>query len=126
MSEYVAGSCNIGPDEIKRRKTFAVAGLVLFLISLIGAFGTHATHYTRLGTFIPAMLFSTGFVQARKKFCLAFGLAGTFNFSKVGQINKVLSPEERKADRRTALSILFQAFLLAAVMTAVVELIPLR
>ena len=126
MSEYIAGTCNIGPDEIKRRKTFAVAGFVLFLVSLVGAFSSHATHYTRLGTFIPAMLFATGFVQARKKFCLAFGLAGTFNFSKVGQINKVLTPDERKADRRTALSILFQAFLLAAAMTAIVELIPLR
>ena len=125
-SEYVAGTCNIGPDEIKRRKTFAIAGFVFFLVSLIGAFSPHATHTTRLGVAIPAMLFATGFVQARKKFCLAFGFAGTFNFSKVGQINKVATAEERKADRITAAKILIQSLLIAAILTGVVEALPLR
>ena len=125
MSEYIAGSCNIGPDEIKRRKTFALFGLLLFAISLIGAFSSHASHFTRLGVFIPAVLFATGFVQSRRKFCLAYGFAGTFNFTKLGNISKVQSAEERSADRKTAASILFQSFLLAAAMSLVVELIPL-
>lgn len=126
MSEYQPGTCNIGPDEIKRRKTFAIAGFVFFLVSLIGAFGPHATRITRLGVAVPAILFATGLVQARKKFCLAFGFAGTFNFSKVGQVNKVLSPEERKADRVTAAKILLESLLIAALMTGAVQLIPLR
>ena len=126
MSEYTPGTCNIGPDEIKRRKTFAIAGFVFFLISLFGALGPHATHLTRLGVAIPAILFATGLVQARKKFCLAFGFAGTFNFSKVGKINKVASAQERSADRATALKILLHSLLIAAAMTGIVELLPLR
>lgn len=126
MSDYIPGTCNIGPDEIKRRKTFAVAGFVFFLISLIGAFSPHATHVTRLGVAVPAMLFATGLVQARKKFCLAFGFAGTFNFSKVGEIKKVTTPEERRADRITAITILLQSLAIAAVMTGIVELLPLN
>ena len=126
MSEYAAGSCNIGPAEIKRRQKVAVVGLILFLISLIGALAPHATRFTRLGVFLPALIFAIGFVQSRKKFCLAFGLAGTFNFANLGNISKVQSPEERKADRKTAISIIFQAVALAALMTLVVELIPLR
>ena len=126
MSEYAAGSCNIGPAEIKRRKNFALFGLIIFSISLVGAFSPHATHLTRLGSFVPAMLFATGFVQSRRKFCLAFGFAGTFNFSKLGAISKVLSPEERAADRKTALIILGQSFALAALMTLVVVFLPLR
>ena len=126
MTEYSAGSCNIGPAEIKRRQKVALVGLVLFLISLVGAFSPHATHMTRLGVFLPALIFATGFVQARKKFCLAFGLAGTFNFANLGNISKVQSPEERKADRKTAISILLQAVALAVAMTLFVVFSPLQ
>jgi len=64
-------------------------------------------------------------VQSRKKFCLAYGLAGTFNFGKLGQISKVQSSEDKKADRKTAVSILLQSVAVAALITAVFFLLPL-
>ena len=71
------------------------------------------------------MIFSVGFIQSRKKFCLAYGLAGTFNFGKLGNITKVQSAEDRKADRKTAISILAQATFLAVAITAVFFALPL-
>jgi len=50
---------------------------------------------------------------------------GTFNFGKLGQLSKVTSPAERAADRKVALSILFQSLLLAAAVTAIVVALPL-
>ena len=56
---------------------------------------------------------------------LAYGLAGTFNFGKLGQISKVQSPEDKKADRKTAVSILFQSIALAGLITAIFFVLPL-
>jgi hypothetical protein len=68
---------------------------------------------------------SIGWVQSRKKFCLAYGFAGTFNFGKLGQLSRVSDPIARAADRRTALMIFAQSILYAAVLTAVVVALPL-
>ena len=122
---YVPGACNIGQGEVKRRQAVAIFGLILIVISAAGILATDQDRGARLSIFIPALIFSIGFVQSRKKFCLAYGLAGTFNFGKLGQISKVQSPEDKKADRKTAVSILFQAIALAGLITAIFFVLPL-
>lgn len=122
---YVPGTCNIGQGEVKRRQAVAIFGLFLIAISSIGILTTDQDRGARLSIFIPAVIFSIGFVQSRKKFCLAYGLAGTFNFGKLGQISKVQSLEDKKADRKTAVFILFQSVALAGVITAIFFVLPL-
>jgi hypothetical protein len=122
---YVPGTCNIGQGEIKRRQAVAIFGLFLIAISSIGILTTDQDRGARLSIFIPAVIFSIGFVQSRKKFCLAYGLAGTFNFGKLGQISKVQSLEDKKADRKTAVFILFQSVALAGVITTIFFVLPL-
>ena len=122
---YVPGTCNIGQGEIKRRQAVAIFGLFLIAISSIGILTTDQYRGARLSIFIPAVIFSIGFVQSRKKFCLAYGLAGTFNFGKLGQISKVQSLEDKKVDRKTAVFILFQSIALAGAITAIFFILPL-
>lgn len=124
-SAYVPGTCNIGQGEVKRRQAVAIFGLILIVISAAGILATDQDRGARLSIFIPALIFSIGFVQSRKKFCLAYGLAGTFNFGKLGQISKVQSPEDKIADRKTAVSILFQSIALAGLITAIFFVLPL-
>ena len=50
---------------------------------------------------------------------------GTFNLGKLGQLSRVADPEHRKADRRTALTLLLQALVLAFAITVVVVVLPL-
>ncbi len=71
----------------------------------------------RLPVFISALIFAIGYIQSRKKFCLAFGLMGTFNFSELGKLSKVVSPEALAADRKVALLIIGQALALAILLT---------
>ena len=123
--EYVAGSCNIGAGEIRRRQVVALAGAVISATSRVGLISTDATRSARFSLFIPLMVFAIGFIQSRKKFCLAYGLAGTFNFGKLGQISKVSDPIAKKADRKTALSILGQSFALALGLTLTIFVLPL-
>jgi hypothetical protein len=123
--EYVAGSCNIGTGEVRRRQVVALAGAVISVSSLIGLIGTDAARSARLTLFFPLMVFAVGFIQSRKKFCLAYGFMGTFNFGKLGQISRVSDPIAKKADRKTALNILAQSVLLALGLTLAIFALPL-
>jgi hypothetical protein len=124
-TEYIAGSCNIGKGEVRRRKFVALIGAAITLTTATTLFITDQSRVARLSIFIPAIIFAIGFVQSRKKFCLAYGLAGTFNFGGLGDVKRVQCEEDRKADRKTALSILVQSAMLAVAITAVVFALPL-
>lgn len=122
---YVPGSCNLGKSEIRRRQFVALLGLFLTGLTLAGLIGTDAPSSARWGLFVPLMVFSVGFIQSRKKFCLAYGFMGTFNLGKLGDLSRVQSPEDRKADRRTALKILIQSAALAFLLTILLVAAPL-
>jgi hypothetical protein len=124
-SEYVAGSCNIGKGEIRRRQIVALFGLFLTISSATALLATDQSRSSRFSIFLPALVFSIGFVQSRSKFCLAYGLAGTFNFDRLGKISKVQSAQDRKADRKTAIMIMLKSAALAAIITAVFFVLPL-
>lgn len=121
---YIPGSCNLGRAEIRRRQFVALIGLILSITTFVGLIGSDAPTSARWGMFVPLMVFSIGFIQSRKKFCLAYGFMGTFNLGKLGDIARVQNPEDRKADRKTALVILLQATLLAFVITAALVFLP--
>jgi hypothetical protein len=123
-AEYIPGTCNIGKGEIRRRQLVALLGLFLTVSSMTALISTDAAKSARFSIILPAMVFSVGFVQSRKKFCLAYGFAGTFNFGKLGQLSRVANAAERKADRITALKILAQSALLALVITVLFVVAP--
>lgn len=124
--QYIAGTCNIGKNEIRQRQIVALIGLFLSVSSLIGFISTGASQSVRLGIFLPLAVFSIGWVQSRKRFCLAYGFMGTFNFGKLGKVSRVSDKASLAADRKTALSILLQSLGLAAILTLIVYLLPLN
>jgi len=103
----------------------ALIGLILSLSALATFITTGTARGARFGIFIPLMVMSVGWVQSRKKFCLAYGFAGTFNFGKMGEISRVADSAARSADRRTALIIFAQSALYAVVLTLLVVALPL-
>ena len=124
-AQYIPGACNIGKGEIRQRQIVALIGLAISISSFIALISTSAPRGARLGIFIPLAVASIGWVQSRKKFCLAYGFMGTFNFGKLGQLSKVADNASRAADRKTALSILFQAGAYALIATAIIYALPL-
>lgn len=124
-AQYIPGSCNIGKGEIRQRQIVALIGLAISISSLIALISTDAPRGARLGIFIPLAVASIGWVQSRKKFCLAYGFMGTFNFGKLGQLSKVADSASRATDRKTALSILIQSGVYAVVATAIIYVLPL-
>ena len=125
MSQYVPGACNIGSREILRRRVVGIAALVFAMVSgytLLAADELDRT--ARLGIFFPLLVSAIGFIQAKNKFCLAYGLAGTFNFGKIGDMERVFDAESKKSDRRKAMAILIQAALVAGFATALFLSLP--
>lgn len=112
-SDYIPGTCNIGKSEIRQRQFVALIGALLTVFIGIGLLSNEDPNPPRFFIFFPALIFSIGFVQSRKKFCLAYGFAGTFNFGRLGRASKVASAEDKKADRKMAISIFRQSVLLA-------------
>ena len=122
---YIPGTCNIGKGEVRRRQVVAVIGAALSVFTLAGLISTNAAPSARLGIFIPLSVASIGWVQSRKKFCLAYGFMGTSNFGKLGELSKVADKSALAADRKTAFSILGQSLSLAGILTLIVYLLPL-
>ena len=125
QAEYIPGTCNIGGGELTRRRMVAVLGLILTLSSTATLITNEASRQSRFGVFLPALVMSVGWVQSRKRFCLAYGFMGTFNFGKLGQLSRVQDKAALAADRKTAVVILTQSLSLAAVLTLVIYLLPL-
>ena len=123
MSEYISGTCNIGPAEIKRRKQGAYLGGALYLIVSISLIASDASKSARLWVFLPAALFAVGYIQSKRKFCVAYGFLGIFNFEKLGKTTKIKVNEQLKADRKYALKLSAQALLLAIILTLLTILI---
>jgi hypothetical protein len=122
---YIPGTCNLGKAEVRSRQIVALVGLVATLILATGLIASSAPQASGLTLFAPLMVYAVGFIQSRRKFCVAYGLAGTFNLGKLGQISKVANPEDKAADRKTALSILAQATALALGLTGAITLLLL-
>jgi hypothetical protein len=123
MTDYVAGSCNIGPSEIHRRYQVAIIGGVLYTILAIALIATDQESSMRLIAFAPAMLASVGYIQARNRFCFAYGLMGVFNFDTAGDVKKIKDPAALKADRAQALKIVLKSLVSAALLTTLVILL---
>ena len=124
-SGYLPGVCNIGSREIMRRRAVGIAALVFALISGYTLYAADdLTKSARWGVFFPLFVSAIGFIQARNKFCLAYGLAGTFNFGKIGDMERVFDAESKKSDRSKALAILVQSAIIAGVTTAIFVSLP--
>ena len=116
-AEYIPGTCNLGKSEVRRRQIVALIGAAFSISSGVTLASSDVSTIGKFSVFLPLMVFAIGFVQSRKKFCLAYGLAGTFNLGKMGEISKVQNPADRAADRKTALVILAQSAALALALT---------
>ena len=102
---YAAGRCNIGTAEIARRRRFGHLGLAITLLLLAVLVLADAPREGRLLLFLPAAGSAAGYLQARLRFCAAFGWWGVFNFGRLGDVRLVADPDDLRRDRLMALAI---------------------
>lgn len=122
---YRAGACNIGPAEIGRRRRSAMVAIAVALALAVGLVVLGAPDWSRVLVLAPLAGGIISFEQARRRFCVAFGLAGIRNFGALGRIDRVEDDAARVADRRAALVMVGQGTAVAAVLTALFVLLPI-
>lgn len=124
-SDYIPGMCNINPAEIRKRRMSGYFSLAIALFGLTAFVGLQASWHYYAVLFIPLFVSALGFLQARHKFCAAYGSIGKQHADDDSDVEKVEDAKARKADQLRARMIYLQAFLIAAVITATLCLIPL-
>ncbi|MGK2850717.1 MAG: hypothetical protein ACSLFN_07395 [Candidatus Limnocylindrales bacterium] len=124
-STYQAGACNIGPDEIARRRRAGLTGVAIAVVIAIGLIAIGAPWWMRLAMFPPLAGGLVSLEQARRHFCVGFAMAGIRNFGALGSPDKVADAADRSADRRSALILTGYMSAIAAVISVVVALLPI-
>lgn len=105
--KYIPGMCNIGPAEIRMRRTSGIIGLAITIIAFVVFYIVHIDAPLRLFIFVPAVIAASGFLQAQLHFCARFGMSGLFNFSDdIRKQESVDQAEYRRKDQQKALTII--------------------
>jgi hypothetical protein len=101
-ADYRPGICNIGSQEIARRRVAGHVGLGAAMACFAVLVVIDAPPWTRLAVGLPAAAAASGYLQARQKFCAGFASRGVFNFGELGQTEQVVYDEARRRDRAKA------------------------
>lgn len=122
---YVPGVCNIGPMEIRRRRAFAIAGFAAAAVLFGVLVAVDAPAWTRLFLLLPLMGGTFSWLQARRRFCAGFAMAGIANFGGAEDLQKgVQDAEARRADIAGVRRMTRDAFLIALPITLLAVLLP--
>lgn len=117
--DYSPGLCNIGVDEIRRRRLAGWVGAAGASIMWLGLVASNAPPAWYLAIFLPAIIGATGFVQAASRFCFYFGFSGVFNFGRAGQQEPVAEPQAQQLDRAAAIRVLSISCAIAGIVTLI-------
>ncbi len=121
---YRAGACNIGPHEIARRRRGGYALVALAILLAIGLVFVGAPPLARWSVAFPLAAGFTTWLQARRRFCAAFGLTGIRNFGGPADRERVDRPEDRGADRAAAFRLVRDGSLIGLGLAALFVLLP--
>jgi hypothetical protein len=124
--QYRPGVCNIGPAEIERRRRAGHFGVVVTIATLVMLAASDASPAVR---FLIIGLLAAGtaacYLEAYMRFCGAFGIAGVFNFGRLGATHKVLDKQARARDRMRVLQLVVYSVLIGSAVGLVAALLPI-
>jgi hypothetical protein len=106
-----APACNIGAEETVRRRRVGYFGLGLTILWIVAVEGFNLGLVFRLLVFFPAAVAFSGFLQARARFCMAYGARGVASLSGLQQFVRSSDPY---GDKRRAMGMLVQVVLFSA------------
>ncbi len=125
VTGYRPGVCNIGPEEIARRRRAGHVGLAATVVLFAALIVLGAPHWARLVLILPAGGSASGYLQATLHFCAGFGSQGVFNFGPLGTTERVVDPQARRRDRLKSMQIGLASLAIGLVVGVVAALLPI-
>lgn len=120
---YQPGICNIGADEIlKRKKEFAASFILTLLLSVLNYFIDDSFGLWIL-LFISSCVTAVMYLQVVYRFCVAFGFFKRYNFGVLGSSKKISDPAQGLRDRKKVLMMGLQALVIGMAYTCLVYLL---
>lgn len=119
-----AGACNIGAAEIARRRTFGRTCLAISAVLALALLAAGAPPIARLLVALPVAGAAIGLIQARLRFCAAFGIAGLRNLGPLGGQERVEEAAARRAGRAMAVRIIAGGSLVGLAAGVALALVP--
>ncbi|MBI3748252.1 MAG: hypothetical protein HY262_05350 [Chloroflexi bacterium] len=124
-STYRPGVCNIGPAEIARRRRGGDAAVVATCVLFAALVALEARPAARLLLAVPAAGAASGYLQAKLRFCAAFGSRGVYNFGDVGEVRSVGDADARARDRARSAQIGLASLAIGLAVGATAAILPL-
>jgi len=122
---YRPGACNIGPEEIARRRSAALGTTVALVAVGLAILILGLPPLARLLLAPVAVGAAVSWEQVFRKFCVAFGAAGVRNFGVLGVVTKVADRDALRSDRRHALRMLVEGAFIGLAATVLFVALPL-
>jgi hypothetical protein len=124
--EYVAGTCNIGAWEIRRRRAFAITGFAIAGLMLAGLVAAGAPAPARLVLLLPLWGGCFSWLQARRRFCAAYAIGGISNFGGDHSTRAAVKDGvAHREDLRAVMRMTRDSGVIALVLTFIAVLLPL-
>jgi hypothetical protein len=112
---YIPGVCNINAKEVAAQRHTGHIGLALSLIVIGALFTLHAPAEFGFVAAVPFWMVASGYIQARNRFCMGYGRAGTqIADEHITRFVQVISNQDRYKDMLRAAQLRAQAGLWAA------------
>jgi hypothetical protein len=123
LDHSIAPRCNIGPEEIARRRRSATVATVLTALVAAALVAAHAPPPTRVLIWPLATAAAVTWLQVVHRFCVAFGALGLENFGRLGAEVHV-DQDQRASDRRRAFQLILEGALIGLVVALLLVAIP--
>jgi hypothetical protein len=124
--DYEPGVCNIGPEEIARRRRAGHVGLIVSIVVFAALVIVGAPAWTRLVLVLTAGGSASGDLQAWFHFCAGFGSKGVYNFGAVGTVQSVADADARSRDKRRSMEIGIASLAIGLVVAVIAVLLPIH
>jgi hypothetical protein len=121
---YRPGACNIGPHEIAKRRATGFVGVAIAAVLAVVLLAIDAAPIARTVVFVPLWVATSGFEQARRRFCAGFAFAGIRSVADSDDTEAVGDREDLAADRTAARILVAYCGAIALALTALFVLLP--
>ena len=126
-SAYIPGVCNINHKEVAYRRKAGYFGLGFFVVIAAAFLALAVNRWFYVLLFVPAFVAAIGFLQAKNKFCVAYGAGGQQNADDGSEkARNITDTDAVSKDKKRSRQMNLQAAGIAVIATAAaVVLLPL-